>query len=179
MTATNPHCSLADSKPILEESLRLGILRQVEGDPLVDSRGLLGTPVGRSLIVRSLARHALEYDSDVAIAGVANSGSILAAILADRLNRSFINLLVDGPRKRGLSRQVEPENIVAGQPMLLVDNWITTGSSLQSAARLVVDAGGTVVGAVVVSAKQGFLPESLPFPLHVGIPLAGLLEDRT
>lgn len=169
-------CRVGVSQAIVDEGLRLGILRHVDGEPLIDSRGLLGTGAGRTLIIRALSRHVREFDSGIVIAGVANSGSILGALLADRLGLAFVNILVDGPRSRGLHRQLEPDHALSGHPVLLVDNWIASGNSFRDAARLITDAGGDLVGAVTVSASTTFVPGNLPFDLHVGIPLTSLIN---
>lgn len=169
-------CDVPTSADQISIALDLGILRFVEGAPLVDSRGLLGSSSGRSLLVSAMARHVAEFGAGVVVGGVANSGSVLGVLLADQLGLDFVNVLVDGPRARGLHRQLEPEHDFAGRSIVLVDNWISSGTSILEAARLVATRQGHVAGVLSISASPKFLIERFPLPVHVGIPLVCLTK---
>ena len=169
-------CSLVPTTALVAKANALGLLRFVDGSPLLDSRGLLGAAEGRALMVDLLAPHIQERGSDVVLGGVANSGSVLGVLLAERLTLDFVNVLVDGPRKRGLRRQLEPEHPLEGRDVVLVDNWVSSGASLLEAARLIRSANGAVAGALTVSASSKFATESFPIPVHLGIPLMWLIK---
>lgn len=171
-------CPMPPDPHLLRRVVGLGLLRAVDGQPLVDSRGLLGTAEGRWVMAAALAQHLDELPDDVAIGGVANSGSIVGLLLADRLDLDYVNVLVDGPRSKGLRRTLEPEDGLLGRPVVLVDNWIATGSSLLEAARLVEDRGGFVVGVFTISASLAFNGGGFPLPVHEAFPLAGLITEH-
>jgi orotate phosphoribosyltransferase len=54
------------------------------------------------------------------------------------------------PKQRGLSRWIEGSRVGPGDRVLLVDDVVTTGGSIQQAYDHVVEAGASVVGAMPV-----------------------------
>jgi orotate phosphoribosyltransferase len=54
------------------------------------------------------------------------------------------------PKQRGLSRWIEGARLGPGDRVLLVDDVVTTGGSIQQAYEHVVEAGAEVVGAIPV-----------------------------
>jgi len=54
------------------------------------------------------------------------------------------------PKQRGLSRWIEGARVGPGDRVLLVDDVVTTGGSIQQAYEHVVEAGASVVGAMPV-----------------------------
>jgi orotate phosphoribosyltransferase len=132
-----------------------GILRQslrtVDGAGfVVDTRGLGTRPHLEALVAATIAVNAVSVGATL-LGGVANSGTVWAASAARAAGLQHCNVLVDGPRAKGLGRQVEPDDI-AGRRLVLVDNWLSTGGSLRTARRIVESLGASVCGAVVVSA---------------------------
>ena len=125
--------------------------RTVDGaDVVVDTRGLGTRPHLEALVAATIAVNAVSAGATL-LGGVANSGTVWAACAARAAGLPHCNVLVDGPRAKGLGRQVEPDNIV-GQRVVLIDNWLSTGGSLRTARLIVESLGATVCGAVVVSA---------------------------
>jgi orotate phosphoribosyltransferase len=132
-----------------------GILKQspraVDGaEVVVDTRGLGTRPHLEALIAATIATNAVDAGATL-LGGVANSGTAWAASAARAAGLPHCNVLVDGPRTKGLGRHVEPDDI-AGHRMVLIDNWLSTGGSLRTARRIVESLGATVCGAIVVSA---------------------------
>jgi len=132
-----------------------GILRpsaeEVSGERLVvDTRGIGTNRFVEDLVVASLAANVIDLGATI-IGGVANSGTPWAVTTARHCGIPHCNVLVDGPRQKGLRRHVEPDEIT-GERIVLIDNWITTGGSLLEAERIVTAHGAEVVGAIAVSA---------------------------
>ena len=121
---------------------------------LADVRGALSNGLLRNLIVQGLGGIlATDFVEAEIVAGVAKAGICWAAMLADRAAMPAAVVNLDGPRASGLQREVEGD--VAGRRVLLIDNLIVRGGSLQQAARVVAGAGGKVIGALTVIADPG------------------------
>lgn len=162
---TSKACEMSATAAVRLGLLRIGHFPGRNGGPvfnvLADVRGALGNVPLRNLILCGLKALAVEFDRADVVAGVAKSGISWAAMLADRTSASAAVINLDGPRASGLRREVEGE--VAGRHVLLVDNLIARGESLQKAATVVRTAGGEVVGALTVVADPG---SALPFPVR-------------
>ncbi|QXF84280.1 hypothetical protein HBA53_24535 (plasmid) [Rhodococcus pyridinivorans] len=125
--------------------------RAVDGaEVVVDTRGLGTRPHLEALIAATIATNAVAIGATL-LAGVANSGTAWATSAARAAGLPHCNVLVDGPRSKGLGRQVEPDEI-SGHRLVLIDNWLSTGDSLRTARRIVESLGATVAAAVVISA---------------------------
>lgn len=169
----------------MSTALDYGILKKqrVNGSEktVVDARGCGTKPVVRNLIEEGLAANFYEIkDNGNMFGGVANSGTVWAALLGTRLCLDFCNVLIDGPRKTGLCRQIEPDTVM-GRQIVLVDNWVGSGRSLLQGARIVARHGAEVAGAIVISAPTDFVSFSTPefgdLPLRVLWPM-DLLEEE-
>jgi orotate phosphoribosyltransferase len=77
------------------------------------------------------------------------------------------------PKQRGLSRWIEGARVGPGDRVLLVDDVVTTGGSIQQAYEHVVESGATVVGAMPVL-DRGEVAGA--FFTERGIPFQGLLS---
>lgn len=144
------------------------------GTPVIaDVRGALSQVQLRRLIVNGLVGALLNTfpDADI-IAGIAKAGVPWAALLAWRTRKPAAVVNLDGPRASGLQRQVEGE--VDGRRVVLVDNLIRSGASLEAAANVVTAAGGQVVGALTVVGNPGV---RLGFPILSLWSLRELLES--
>jgi orotate phosphoribosyltransferase len=110
------------------------------------------------------------------VAGPVTGGALLAHTLAGLLDSrrtlthppcSFAPIAFNGddqPRLRSFYRQ-----LVNGRRVLLADDVLNTGQTLQRCAGVVRDAGGTVVGAVVICDRLARIA-------HIGVPVTALSE---
>lgn len=129
--------------------------RGASGVPvLADVRGALSNVPLRNLIVDELAAVlATAFPGAEMVAGVAKAGICWAAMLADRIGLPAAVVNLDGPRASGLQREVEGD--IAGRRVVLVDNLIGLGGSLQQAAKVTGNGGGHVIGAMTIIADPG------------------------
>lgn len=110
------------------------------------------------------------------VAGPATGGALLAHTIAGLLDSrrslthpacSFAPFGLDsegGPRLRTFYRQ-----LVHGRRVLLADDVLNTGQTLARSADLVREAGGTIVGAVVICDRKASI-------VPLGVPLVALVE---
>jgi len=149
----------------LAEVLRLGLLRFPNNDAgfpgrhgntkqyLIDTRGA-GTniPLRTAIVNRLQARMNEARKNSGAIdviAGLSKSGTVWGAWLAWHEQLPFANVLPE-PRMAGLQRQVEGE--IESKSVMLVDNWIRTGTSIAVACSAIRKAGGNVSGVLAIVA---------------------------
>lgn len=170
-----PPCTVRPTDATVRQALRYRLARWLPdtADPIVDARGALGCPPLRTLVLAELERHLAEIPRLEVLAGIANSGTPWAAVLAERTGLAFTNVLIDGPRRSGLSRQLEPDHNLTGKRAVLVDNWINNGGSLARAAALLHQAGSQVVGVLTVSQARRTHHHDLA--VHVALPLEQLI----
>jgi orotate phosphoribosyltransferase len=82
------------------------------------------------------------------VAGIPVAGIPFAALIAYGLKKPFLYIR-KGVRRHGRERRIE--GIIApGNRVLLIDDLITSGLSLQKAAKIVTAEGGVVTDAVVL-----------------------------
>jgi orotate phosphoribosyltransferase len=86
------------------------------------------------------------------VAGIPVAGIPFAAIVAFQLKKPFLYIR-KGARRHGRERRIEGV-IAPGNRILLIDDLITTGLSLQNAARAIVAEGGVVADAAVLLDRQ-------------------------
>jgi orotate phosphoribosyltransferase len=86
------------------------------------------------------------------VAGIPVAGIPFAALIAYDMGKPFLYVR-KGVRRHGRERRIEGV-IAPGDRVLLVDDLVTTGLSLQKAARAVVAEGGLVRDAVVLLDRQ-------------------------
>jgi orotate phosphoribosyltransferase len=107
------------------------------------------------------------------IVGVATAGIVWGAVLAYVKSKPFA--YVRGKRKEhGLGRLVEGG--VEGCRALLVDDVATTGSSLASAAKAVIEEGGRPVAALVILDREQGARENLA-PMGVKLYAVATLRE--
>jgi orotate phosphoribosyltransferase len=159
----------------VRQLLRGGFIQWVGGSPLIDSRGILGIPGLRELVVGELVAH-VGREHDV-VAGVANSGVPWAILVAGRLHLPFANVLVDGPRVKGLSRRLEPADGVSGKRVLVIDNWLETGASMRVACEILDQHGAAHIVPLTIAARLEGTRREFPRPLHVAFPVSMLLNS--
>jgi len=105
----------------------------------------------RRLIVNEMKNRIGTFGSFDSIAGIAKSGTVWGAWLAWDLNLPFMNVLLEGPRSSGLNREVEGD--AQGKRVILVDNWIRTGESIDKAIKTIHNAGAVVTAILVVTRR--------------------------
>ncbi len=167
-------CSLNSAGDLLVKACGVGLLRESHDGLVVDARGALGLQEGREVVLAGLSRHLAELPTAVVIAGMADSGTPWAALVAHAHDLRFLNVLVDGPRTRGLRRQLEPDTDLCGAAVALVDNWVQTAATLTTAVHLLRAADAEVVAALVISAAPTTPPAIDNVPVHVAFPFDDL-----
>ena len=115
---------------------------------LIDARGAGVKLTLRKAIIEAMCERLSNFNSFDVVGGVAKSGTMWGAWLSWTCELPFANVLLDGPRASGLQREVEGE--VAGKRVLLIDNWIRSGSSIRKGQDAIQRAGGTVEGVLVL-----------------------------
>jgi orotate phosphoribosyltransferase len=137
---------------------------------LVDSRGAGSNLRLRNVVVAALAEKFLPLDDVTTVVGLAKSGMTWGAWLAQSTGLPYATVLLDGPRPGGLQREIEGD--VHGRRVALVDNWVSSGESLQQASSVVERHGGHVSAAIAVC---GRVSSNLPFPVLLAFRLPHLL----
>ena len=121
-----------------------------------DITTLLLDPSGLRMTLDILERRYREHPIDL-VAGIEARGFVMGAALADRLRKGL--LLIRKPEKLpgptiGVDYELEygkdrlemhVDSVATGQNVLLVDDLLATGGTMEAACRLVEKAGGRVV----------------------------------
>jgi len=105
------------------------------------------------------------------VAGIPVAGMPFAALIAFSLKKPFLYIR-KGVRRHGRERRIEGV-IAPGNRILLIDDLITTGLSLQKAAKTITAEGGVVTDASVLLDRQEGGKEKLK---KTGIELHALLD---
>lgn len=124
------------------------------------------------LLAQSVQRHQERYDL---VVGVPYSAQILAYEVAHALGRASARL----ERNEDSQLVASPSAcyLLPGSRVLLVDDVLTTGASLQEVAEAVVRYGGTLAAAYVVVDRRGVGPDGPPSPVTLpdGVTVRSLL----
>ena len=114
-----------------------------------DLRMTLSYPEVRNLIKVEMARLIMENfgDADV-IAGIATGAIAHGALVADSLAMPFVYVR-STPKDHGLENLIEGD-IKPGQKVVLIEDQLSTGNNCMKCYNTVRDAGGIVLGAVVI-----------------------------
>lgn len=110
-----------------------------------DNRLLISYPDKRRMVVDAMVTvvaQAIGVDRFEAVAGVATGGIPWAAWLAEALGKPMLYVR-DAPKGHGKGQRVEGL-LVAGRPVVVVEDLVTTGRSLLSGVQGVREAGGVV-----------------------------------
>ncbi|ASZ13979.1 orotate phosphoribosyltransferase [Chitinophaga pendula] len=114
-----------------------------------DNRKLLSYPYVRDYIKSELCNVVFETFPDAAvIAGVATAGIPHGALVADQLKLPFIYVR-SKPKEHGMGNQIEGV-LQPGQPVVVVEDLISTGKSSLEAVNAIRAAGGNVIGLVSI-----------------------------
>lgn len=109
----------------------------------------------------------IEGDAFDAVVGLESRGFLFGAPLAYKLNKAFIPLRKEGKLPRAITREyyeleygaaaleVHTEDVKPGMRVVLVDDLIATGGTLEAAARLMEQMGAVVVRMVCLIELKG------------------------
>lgn len=114
-----------------------------------DLRMTLSYPEVRNLIKVEMARLIMENfgDADV-IAGIATGAIAHGALVADSLAMPFVYVR-STPKDHGLENLIEGD-IKPGQKVVLIEDQLSTGNNCMKCLNTVREAGGIVLGALVI-----------------------------
>ncbi|KRL27917.1 orotate phosphoribosyltransferase [Limosilactobacillus frumenti DSM 13145] len=133
-----------------------------------DNRLTISYPDVRQAIVNGMTTQIkLHYPDVDVIAGTATAGIPHATTVAQEMGLPMVYVRAHA-KDHGQGKQVEGV-IRAGQKVVVIDDLISTGSSVLNAAKAVEDAGGNVIGVVSVftyqlqAAEQNFLANGLSY----------------
>ena len=122
-----------------------------------DITPLLASPTAFGEAIRRMADHYRHHDVDVIVAAEAR-GFIFAAPLALELNASFVPIRKPGklPFKTHAfhyeleygtdTLEMHVDGVATGQRVLVVDDLLATGGTVEACCRLLENTGATVVG---------------------------------
>ncbi|RPD41614.1 orotate phosphoribosyltransferase [Chitinophaga barathri] len=114
-----------------------------------DNRTVLSYPYVRDFIKSELCNLVFETFPDAAvIAGVATAGIPHGAMVADQLKLPFIYVR-SKPKEHGMGNRIEGV-LQPGQPVVVVEDLISTGKSSLEAVQAIREAGGEVIGMVSI-----------------------------
>ncbi|WP_343306454.1 orotate phosphoribosyltransferase [Chitinophaga niabensis] len=114
-----------------------------------DNRTVLSFPYIRDYIKSELSNTVFESFPDAAvIAGVATAGIPHGALVADQLKLPFIYVR-SKPKEHGMGNQIEGV-LQPGQPVVVIEDLISTGKSSLEAVQAIRAAGGEVIGMVSI-----------------------------
>lgn len=114
-----------------------------------DNRKVLSYPYVRDYIKSELSNMVFESFPDAAvIAGVATAGIPHGALVADQLKLPFIYVR-SKPKEHGMGNQIEGV-LQPGQPVVVIEDLISTGKSSLEAVQAIRAAGGEVIGMVSI-----------------------------
>lgn len=114
-----------------------------------DNRTVLSFPYIRDYIKSELSNTVFESFPEAAvIAGVATAGIPHGALVADQLKLPFIYVR-SKPKEHGMGNQIEGV-LQPGQPVVVIEDLISTGKSSLEAVQAIRAAGGEVIGMVSI-----------------------------
>ena len=114
-----------------------------------DLRMTLSYPDVRNLIKVEMARLIMEnFGESEVIAGIATGAIAHGALVADSLAKPFVYVR-STPKDHGLENLIEGD-IKPGQKVVLIEDQLSTGNNCMKCYNTVTEAGGIVLGAVVI-----------------------------
>lgn len=168
----------ANEKIVAEKLLQVGAVKLQPEQPFTwasgwkspiycDNRTVLGFPYVRDFIKSELCNVLFEQFGDAALlAGVATAGIAWGAMAADQLKLPYVYVRPK-PKEHGLGNQIEGY-YQQGQPVVVIEDLISTGKSSLEVVQVLRNAGLEVVGMVSIFnygfdvAKQNFEAAGVP-----------------
>lgn len=133
-----------------------------------DNRITLAYPIIRRHIAKGLAKIISEdFPGVEVIAGTATAGIPHAAWVAELLNLPMVYIR-SKPKDHGKGNQIEG-HLIQGQKMVVIDDLLSTGGSVLSAAKAAQKEGAEVIGVVGIFSYQldavydNFKKNNIPF----------------
>ena len=177
---------MTTSEQIAADLLRIGAVALRPDDPFTwasgrlspvytDNRLTLSHPDVRGRIVGAFADALAEVGEVDAISATATAGIPHGALLADRAVLPF-SYVRSSAKGHGRENRIEGR-VEEGQRIVLVEDLVSTGGSVLSAAEALREAGATVVAALAVF-TYGF-PEADQAFETAGLPLVTLTDFPT
>ncbi|MEI8110994.1 MAG: orotate phosphoribosyltransferase [Chitinophagia bacterium] len=141
-----------------------------------DNRRILSFPYVRDFIKSELCNVIFEhFPSAAVLAGVATAGIPWGAMAADQLKLPFIYVRPK-PKEHGLGNQIEGY-YQPGQPVLVIEDLVSTGKSSLQVVDVLRNAGVEVIGMVSIF-NYGF-PQAQEAFDKAGVPLRSLTQYGT
>lgn len=141
-----------------------------------DNRRILSFPYVRDFIKSELCNVVFEhFPAAQLLAGVATAGIPWGAMAADQLKLPFIYVRPK-PKEHGMGNQIEG-NFTSGQPVVVVEDLVSTGKSSLQVVDVLKAAGLEVVGMVCIF-SYGF-PQAEEAFAKAGVPLRALTQYAT
>ena len=114
-----------------------------------DNRLALSFPEVRTYLTNAIAQQVkVLYGTDVTIAGVATGAIGIGALVAQKLNLSFVYVRPE-PKKHGRQNQIEGV-VQDGQAVVVIEDLISTGMSSLNAVTAIKAAGIEVLGMIAL-----------------------------
>ena len=133
-----------------------------------DNRKVLSFPYIRDFIKSEMCNVIFEAWPEAALlAGVATAGIAWGAMAADQLKLPYVYVR-SKPKEHGLGQQIEG-HYEAGQPVVVIEDLISTGKSSLQVVEILREAGLQVIGLVSIfnygfeAGKQAFEKAGVPY----------------
>jgi len=174
--------SLSNEKAVAEKLLQAGAIKLQPQQPFTwasgwrspiycDNRRLLGFPYIRDFVKSEMCSLIFNRFADAdLLAGVATAGIAWGAMAADQLKLPFVYVRPK-PKTHGMGNQIEGY-FEAGQPVLVIEDLISTGKSSLEVVEVLRQSGLNVVGMISIF-TYGF-PEAEAAIAAANLPYASL-----
>ncbi len=178
---------MTDAKAVAEKLLQVEAVKLSPDNPFTwasgwkspiycDNRSVLSFPFIRDFIKSELCNVIFEKFPDAEIlAGVATAGIPWGAMAADQLKMAFAYVRPK-PKDHGLGNQIEGR-IIPGQPVVMIEDLVSTGKSSLQAVDALKALGHNVIGMVSIF-NYGFPLAAQKFE-EAGIPYISLTNYAT
>jgi orotate phosphoribosyltransferase len=132
-----------------------------------------------NIVMIKLMCNTLEFKEYNMITGPATAGAVLAAALAIMQNRAFIY-----PEKEMYGNDFNMkfkrgyDKIMRGKNILLIEDIITTGGSVQKTIDSIEENGGNLIGVLAIWNRSGWKPAHYKIKSLINDPVQSWAEDE-